>query len=188
MTKTTTVTQALSELKTIGKRITAKEESIQRYILRQEVLRDPLDRQGGSAKHIAEERQAINDLCEQQVAIRRAIAAANVASSLQIEGQSRSIADWLVWRREVAPARQRFLRGLASIIDRSRSEAQRRGIDRTVYGNVAAMASTGDQKPGDIVVNLNEQELAQQIEQMETMLGSLDGLLSLANATLKIEY
>ena len=39
----------------------------------------------------------------------------------------------------------------------------------------------------DIVVNINEKELAEQAEALEEVLGSLDGQLSLKNATIYID-
>ena len=39
----------------------------------------------------------------------------------------------------------------------------------------------------DYVVNVNELQLANEIEELETILGTLDGQLSLKNATIKIE-
>jgi hypothetical protein len=38
----------------------------------------------------------------------------------------------------------------------------------------------------DIVVNVNEKDLSDQIEALETTLGALDGQLSLKNATVSI--
>lgn len=182
--KTTTITEALAELKVIEKRITSKAEFIQRHLVRREEMRDPLERQGGSEKLLREERQAIGDLYEQQIAIRRAIATVNARETVSVDGQTRSIADWLVWKREVANAQRQQLRTLASLIDRQRQEAQRSG--KQVVG--VAVASAGEAKPGDIVVNVNEQELQQQIEVLETVFGTLDGLLSLKNATLQVTY
>jgi len=184
VTKTTSITEALAELKTIQKRIDSKVDFINRNVSRREELRDPLDKQGGSSKIIAEERQAVGDLYEQQIAIRRAIAAVNAVEQVAVDGQTRTIADWLVWKREVAPAEQRQLRNLAVMIDRARQEASRTG--KQVVG--VAVAQSGEAKPGDIIVNINEQELQQQIERLETVFGTLDGLLSLKNATLQVTY
>jgi len=48
-----------------------------------------------------------------------------------------------------------------------------------------------DKDPGgysaDYVVNINEKELSEKIENIETVMGTLDGKLSLANATILIE-
>lgn len=183
-TKSTTITEALAELKVIDKRIASKVEFIQRYLARREEMRDPLERQGGSDKLISQERQAIGDLYEQQIAIRRAIAAVNAKETISVDGLTRTIADWLVWKREVANDQRNQLRTLASMIDRSRQEAQRNS--KQVVG--VAVASSGDAKPGDIIVNINEQELQQDIEKLETIFGTLDGLLSLRNATLTVTY
>ena len=63
-------------------------------------------------------------------------------------------------------------------IEAMRQDAQRKGFQ---------IVSGEAQKPTDIIVNVNEQELAKQIEVLEEMLGVLDGQLSLKNATMTID-
>ena len=176
---TTTITEALAEIKTIDKRIEKKREFITTYLVRNEQLKDPLDRDGGSFEAIRRERQAIKDLEELKVAIRRAILDANQENTITLSGTIRSIADWLVWRREVAPTQERFLTTLRRNIDANRAEAQKRGL---------AVAEPDKARERDLIVNLNEAELAEEIERFQETLGALDGQLSLKNATVTIEY
>jgi hypothetical protein len=174
-----TITEALAELKTIDKRIGKKREFVLTYLLRQEMFKDPLERDGGSVSAIKREAQAIRDLEERKIVIRRAIQQANERNSVTVGRQSRTIADWLVWRREVAPVQQQFLANIRGKIEQARQEATRKG------GGLSASAETA--KPNDVIVNINEQELARDIEQLEETLGTLDGQLSLKNATLTID-
>jgi molybdopterin converting factor small subunit len=174
-----TITEALAELKTIDKRIVKKREFVLGYLLRQEMFKDPLEKDGGSVSAIKREMQAIRDLEERKIAIRRAIQQANERNSVTVGRQVRSIADWLVWRREVAPVQQQFLANLRTKIEQARQEATRRGAGLSASQEAA--------KPNDVIVNVNEQELAQHIEELEEVLGKLDGQLSLKNATLFIE-
>ncbi len=170
-----TITEALAEIKTIGKRIIKKREFITNFIYRQEKLKDPLQSDGGSVEVIRRERQAIHDLEERQIALRRAIAEVNAQNIIKVGDQERSIADWLVWRRGVAPGMQQFLFQISSQLARVRQDAMRKGV----------LVTSGEAKsPQDIVVNVNEQELAQEIEGLEEILGLLDGQLSLKNATI----
>lgn len=180
-----TITEALAEIKTIEKRIAKKRESILGYLARQDMLRDPLAADGGSVAFIKRERQAIHDLEERVVALRRAIATANASTVFAINGgTARSIADWLTWRREVAPGRQQFLTGLRDRVERVRREAQQKGVN--VVAAASAVTTGGDGKPTDVLVNISEAELAKDIEALEEELGNLDGLLSLKNATTQI--
>lgn len=174
-----TITEALAELKTIDKRIEKKREFVLGYLLRQEMFKDPLEKDGGSVSAIKREMQSIRDLEERKITIRRAIQRANEQNSVTVAGQTRTIADWLVWRREVAPVQQSFLANVRTRIEQARQEAARKG---------AGLSSSADAaKPNDVIVNINEQELARQIEGLEEVLGSLDGQLSLKNATLMID-
>jgi hypothetical protein len=174
-----TITEALAELKTIDKRIAKKREFVLAYLLRQEMFKDPLEKDGGSVSAIKRETQAIHDLEERKIAIRRAVQQANERNTVSVGKQMRSIADWLVWRREVAPIQQQFLANLRARIEQARQEATRRGASLGASAEAA--------KPNDVIVNVNEQELAQHIEELEDVLGKLDGQLSLKNATLLLD-
>ena len=170
-----TITEALAELKTISKRIKKKEEAISPYIYRQEMLRDPHEKDGGSAVFIEREMQAIEDLHERIVNIRRSIAKVNSETEVTVSGETRTIADWLVWRREILPSKQSLLAVLRQKIVSVREDAMRRGLKVTTE-------ETG--VFSDIVVNINEKNLVFEIEHLEIIEGELDGLLSLKNATI----
>jgi len=170
-----TITEALAEIKTIGKRLESKRASVGGYLARQENVRDPLEKEGGATAFIAKERQGIKDLEERIVTLRRAIRVANESTTISIGSETRSISDWLTFRREVAPGRKTALSNLRQSIHGVREQAKRQGL------NVAASAETA--KYCDVIVNINETELATEIESLETILGTLDGQLSLKNAT-----
>lgn len=174
----TTITEALAELKTIQKRIDKKRQFVLSYLGRQEAARDPLEKDGGSVASIKAERQSISDLQERTVRIRRAIQLANEGTQIVIEGESRTIADWLVWRREVAPKLQEFLGQIRGGIENARSQAKKRDVRVVEAGQQADF--------NDIIINVSEAELASDIERIEVVLGTLDGQLSLKNATITI--
>lgn len=179
MPSESTITEALAELKVIAKRIEAKRVFVGNYLMRPEQLKDPLEKDGGSVTAIQRELQAIGDLEQNVVNIRRAIQLANEATLIVVSGKTRSIADWLVWRRDVAPGQQRFLEALRKGIEHQRAEALKRGQQ---------MADPSAAKAGDVIVNVNEQELLAQIEELDATLGTLDGQLSLKNATVTVQY
>lgn len=171
-----TITEALAEVKTIGKRIAKKREFIGGYLVRQDKLKDPLVNEGGSAAAIAREQQAVDDLESRIVAIRRAIADANARTEITLHGVTRTISDWLTWRREVAPARQAFNQKARGTLAQLRLEAQRKGV--ALRGSEVEVTD-----PNDLIVNVSEVELSKEAETMEHILGDLDGQLSLKNAT-----
>lgn len=173
------ITEALAELKTIGKRIDKKRTFVGTYLTRPEGIKDPLAKDGGTHKVIREEVQAISDLTLRIVNLRRAIQVANDTTMLTIAGTERSISEWLIWRRECAPIESRFLADLNSAIARARADAQRQG-NRVVKDESDASA------PTDTVVAIDESKLAKDLEKLEETLGDLDGKLSLANATVEV--
>lgn len=175
----TTITEALAEIKTISARIHKKREAVMRYFSRDAKLRDPLEKEGGSQEFVRKERQAIADLEGNIVTIRSAIQHANLRTSLTVGEQKRTVAEWFNWRREVAPGQKSFLQLMANQLTQVRQHAVRQGM---------VVTSAETYTPGEVFVAVNEQELAAQIEQMERILGDLDGQLSLLNATTTIEY
>lgn len=173
-----TITEALAEIKTIDKRIASKREFMQQYLFRLDNVKDPLEKDGGSEKVIASEMQAVNDLEERVVTLRHNIQEANEETMVTIEGVTRSISDWLVWRREVAPIRQNFLTQMRRTVNSARDTLRRE--NRQLVPN-------GQEKPSDVIININEKELATQSEKLNNILGQLDGQLSLKNATVMIK-
>lgn len=174
-----TITEALAEIKTIGKRIEKKREYCLAFLARQDGVKDPLEKDGGSVEVIARERQGVADLEARLVALRAGIQRANVDTSVTINGTVHSIADWLTWRRDVAPKEKEFFGKLRAGINGVRENAKRQGV-ATVAPGATAM------QPADFVFNIDEAQLAKQIEAMEDTLGQLDGQLSLKNATVII--
>ena len=175
---TLSITEALAEIKTIDRRIEKKREFVKAHLFRLEALKDPHDKKGGSALVIRQERQAIKDLEEHKVSLRRRIQAANERTMLCIEGQERSIADWLVWRREVAPGRKDAIRNISATIKSVREQAMQKGVQ---------VVAGAPQTPQDLIINIDEAAVAQESEALEIILGTLDGQLSLKNATTMIE-
>lgn len=173
-----TITEALAEVKTIAKRIEKKREFIGSYMARPAVMRDPLQDDGGGVAKVAAERQAIADLQSRVVLIRTGIQKANQETSVTIESITQTIAQWLTWRKEVAPGNQAFLARMRNTLDELRKKAAKNG---------GKITDTPTNETSDWIINVNESDLAAEIETLETILGTLDGVLSLKNATTFIE-
>lgn len=176
-----TITEALQEIKTINKRIEVKRQSVTQYAVRNAMIKDPLEKDGGSTQYIARERQAISDLENRIVQIRTAIQRSNLSTIAAIQGRTRSVAEWLTWRREVSQGEKNFLNQIAAGIKQVRDKLQREG------GRLIPAANEPQAATGEAVIHLDEQELNKQREDMEIILGELDGKLSLLNATTVID-
>lgn len=171
-----TITEALAEIKTILKRIATKREFVETYQLRVDTLKDPLEKDGGSSKAVDAEMQAIADLEGRIVTLRKAIQKANDDTEITLEGLSMSIADWLIWRREIAPAKQTFLSRLSQRLSSARQQ---------IRTSDWRSPQTPEVKT-DIVVNMDETKLSKDREALQNILGQLDGQLSLRNATVQL--
>lgn len=181
-----TITEALQEIKTINKRLEKKAQSIGPYLARDTRNRDPLAKDGGSEKFVTSERQAINDLQERIISIRTAIQKSNLGSQVTVGGQARTVAEWLTWRREIANAQINLLSSMTQGLTNIRNEIQKKG--GKVIASVAAVNEAFDPSgPPEVVVNVDEKQLLVDREKLETVLGELDGKLSLFNATTVIE-
>lgn len=182
MTTTMTITEGLAELKTMEKRIAKKREYISNYLGRQEGHKDPLERDGGSAEVIRRELQAIGDLQERHLKMRVSIQQSNHQTFITVGTVMRTVAEWLTWRKEIAPEQQVGLAALRQNLLRIRQQSQQKGYN-VVSG---AVAVSGETKPTDIIINVDEALLAANLENIEYVLGTLDGQLSLKNATVMI--
>jgi hypothetical protein len=180
-----TITEALQEIKTIGKRLEKKRQSISPYLARDSRVRDPLEKDGGSEKFINSERQAIADLENRVVAIRTAIQRSNLDSSITVGTKGRTVAEWLTWRRELAAGHKSFLSSISAGLTNVRNEVQKKG--GKVIAAVAVNEAVGPNDPPQLVINVDERKLIQDIEEIEETLGTLDGKLSLFNATTVID-
>lgn len=181
----TTITEALADIKTSLSRIEKKRAIAGSFLGRDSRIRDPHEAEGGSREFVRRERQAIADLEEKIVRIRTAIQKANQEVTIEIEGTTRTVGAWLNWRREVSENAKKFIATMATNINNLRQQAVRQGQSIIANGNVTA-ANT-NMAVGDLVVNVDETALAEEIDKMERILGTLDGRLSLINATTMIE-
>jgi len=173
-----TITEGLAEIKTLNARITKKREAVVRYLARDSRLKDPLEADGGSAEFVKRERQAIGDLEERLVRIRCLIQQKNLETPVTVGQSTRSLASWLNWRREVSQHQKGFLQVLTNTVNKIRQEALKSGMQIT---------EKDSGQTGEVVIVLNERQLAAETEEMEQTLGDLDGKLSLLNATTTIE-
>ena len=173
-----TITEALAEIKTAQARIQKKRETIMRYFSRDAKLRDPLEGDGGTQGYVKKERQSIKDLESRIVSIRSAIQDVNLKTNLTIGDTTKTVAEWLNWRREISTGQKSFLNQMASHVTQVRQQALRQGMK---------IAEGESYTPGDVVIAVGEQDLAKEIENMENVLGTLDGKLSLLNATTSVD-
>jgi hypothetical protein len=171
-----TITEALAEVPTISKRIAKKQQFVLDFLSRQNGVRDPHEKDGGSVTLIQQNLQGIADLESRLIAIRSGIAASNAVTTITIGTTTRTITDWLTWRREVAEGQRSRLNNVAANLRAIRAKAQAQGVK----------VSENPEGFTDFLVNINEKDLSEQIEALETTLGALDGQLSLKNATTTI--
>jgi hypothetical protein len=181
-----TITEALAEIKTTGKRLEKKRQAVLSNIGRDSRLKDPLE--GGSIEYVKRERQAIEDLEKRIVTIRTAIQKKNLETKTKVGDIEMTVQEWLNFRREISSNRQLFLGSINQAIKQIRERAQREG-GKVSFAAAAAQAniSTGDKQPVEILIHLDEKTLLDEQEKLEKVLGDLDGKLSLLNATTVIE-
>lgn len=179
---TITITEALAELRTLAKRIEKKQEFVLNNLARQDGLKDPHEANGGTRKLVGESLQSIADLEDRELHIRTAIQASNLNSTLMVEGVTHSVAEWILWRRNISAAQKGRINRISATIDALRKRSSQQG-NTVVTINQTPTALT------DLVVYVDEASLATISEQIETILGTLDGQLTLLNSitTISVE-
>lgn len=166
-----TITEALAEIAMLEKRLESKRTFVLSHLVRSDRLRDPHEKAGGSMELVKRELQGIDDLMLRKIFLRTQINKKNMETQLLVGTITRSIAEWLIWRREVLPGADRFSQIMLAKINSTRADAAKR--QSTVAG----------EKPDDVIVNINEKDFHEYLEQMVEITGALDGKLSLHNAT-----
>lgn len=178
MTKIT-ITEALAEIKLINEKIAKRRYYVLDNLVRVRQLADPLASKGGTSAVIASEVQSIADLETRLAKIRTAIMNANLVNTAEVGGQTLSIYEWLVWKREVAQNRRSFYEQIYNQTKRKLEEAQRQP---QVYKGDNGQASLVEME-----ASLPYMDFATKHSDVADMLNKLDGVLSLKNATILIE-
>jgi hypothetical protein len=173
-----TITEALAEIKLIDKRVEKKSEFIRANLLRFEHQPDSFAKDGGSPEYLRRESQAITDLWTRLVKLRAAIAKANVENQITVEGVTRSISEWLAWKRDVQEDHIQHLKNVAHTLAQHKAEN-----DRTPKFYKDDAGTTFVVKP---VYNIDAAEVQKQLEHIMSIKERLDGQLSLKNATIVV--
>lgn len=158
-----TLSEALAQIDLLRRRSEQKQRFIEAHLLREERLRDVLAADGGTEAVLHRELESLARLRERHVLLRRLIQQAYAGASLTIGDVTRSVADWLAWKREVVTRRRMFLKQLLEEIRSTRATVR-----------------------VPVVVHLDEQQLASEAEKLEQVAGQFEGQLQLKNATLTI--
>ena len=171
------ITEAMSEIKLFANKIESQSDFIYRNLKRPENIKDPFDKDGSTQQaQVNAAIQSINDLESNIVHYRSAITKANMEQIVELEGIKMSVAEWLIWRREVYPIRKHMLTTLAHGLA-SRNEEGRRGD----FGRGEV-----NMQPVDYIVNVSDKWLLAEIQKLETIEQRLDGQLSMLNATVDV--
>lgn len=89
-----TITEALSEVNLIKKKIASKQNRITTALVRATHVADPFESEGGSKAMIKSELQGIHDLNRRLARIRAGISQANLETEITIGEDNRTIHDW----------------------------------------------------------------------------------------------
>ena len=179
-----TITEALARIKLSLAKIKAKREALLPYLTRLEHIPDPFAGEGGSTRHIEKELQAISDLEILVARLRMGISTANLATTLTLGEVTKPITEWLVWKRELAEG---SIEALSQTL-RSVEDDRRRYEARPLVLKVEMKEAGGEtQTLARFLINVNVPLLQRKREQEQTLLGELDGQLSLLNATTFVE-
>ncbi len=170
------IANAMAEIKLAIRKIASNREFILRNLVRDAERVDPFAKDGSTqAAQIASKLQAINDNARRVVALRSAIGKKNIETLLEIEGIEMSVAEWLIWRRDVLP----------------QLRATMEEIVRQIAGatNPDSMASTRRRLSGERVdgttkweINISEQLVHEELQKLDAIEERLDGALSVLNA------
>lgn len=178
--ETLKITQALSEIKLAEKKIASSLTFVLKNAKRDERLRDPFEKDKTTQEAMVKaELQSIADNEKRVVSLRMAINKANLENSITIEGQTKTIAEWIIWKRDILP--------------RLQDRLERMNKELVVSPKVTTSAElwqreVNRQAPEVVnhVFNISEKKLLEEIQLVQSIEEKLDGMLSLSNANIDV--
>lgn len=174
-----TVTEALAEVKLIQKKIEKKKATITANTARFEHMKDPY---GDTASMIKEELQSIEDLYAKLTRLRTSVSKANLDTRVSIGGHDKTVTEWLTWKKEVYEP----LTGVYSGLTFNATQEIKKNTERP---SLVKNENTNDPATlAKLVVNVDIPTLNKKAEQIVEIHEKLDGLLSLKNATVTVEF
>jgi hypothetical protein len=181
--KMITITEALSEINLIKKKVTGKRAQIQQMLIRATHIPDVYEKEGGSKAFIEREMQAIADLNLRLIRIRSEISHANLETQITLsEGAftlTQSIHDWLIWKRELVKEQLQFVNSVNTTVKlHIDSVSKQPQVYKDEEGNIHLVKSE---------VNIHYPSWVAQQASLNALFEKLDGQLSLKNATVTID-
>lgn len=183
MSTTLTITEALAELRTIEKRLAKKRDFVKHNLHRPEQVADVFLDDGGMEAVVLREMQSIGDLEERAIRIRDAITASNQVTGLVVGEKSRTVHQWLVWKREIVSHQISLRQAISSELVRAEQ-----GIRDKVYRVQRGSDGPVEELPVRMVYALPRKRIMEELDEIETTLGQLDGKLTLSNSRTEITF
>lgn len=174
-----TITEALSEVNLLKKKIQESDQAAKGCLVRVAHVQDPYEKHGGSVEQYAKSTQSSNDLRRRLVDIRSKISKANIENQITINDQTMSIFDWLTWKREIYPELLKASQDqIGTLRESLAKEANRPEVWKDENGNTQLVK---------YVRNADLKLLEDKQNRLVDTYGKLDGQLSLRNATITIQ-
>lgn len=175
-----TITEALAQVKLIEKKIESKTQFVLGNLFRYETQKDPFEAKGGARQVLESEIQALQDNYRRLEKIRAAIAESNIDNQLTVGEQTRSVHEWLTFKREVAPKQ-------IALFQTIHTQMKQR-LDKDAQQPQVYKDEEGKTHLAKLVTNLDYVEYVRKYEKQQEIFETLDGLLSLKNATTVIQF
>jgi hypothetical protein len=167
-----TLVEALKRLRTIEKKITSNNAEVTRYasgLSTRKPLFDSEDRQLQEVKSLT---QSSVDLMTEYLKLKRRIDLTNLSVTIEIEGQKRTIAEWLIVKRKTAD----LAISIFSALDDSAANAARR--EDRMYPS--------DGKTPQVVKYYKEEVKMKELRGWQDVKAAIDGRLEVVNATTQL--
>lgn len=175
-----TITEALSELNLIKKKVDNKRKVVAGSLLRAKHEKDAFENVGGIRQFIIGELQAIDDLDSRFLKIKGSIAKANIENLITINGFTKTIHDWLNWKRDLADTQKKFTFNLYSF---PKGELERLSKQPQIY-----LDEKQEKHLVEFESTIDYPSFLKKSEELNDTFDRLDGQLSLKNATIVVDF
>lgn len=178
-----TITEALSEINLITKKIEKKKPEVIGSLVFFEGQTDPYMSEGGTKAFYHKTMRSIKDLQDRLMKIRKAIHQKNIETTLSVDGVTKTMDEWLTWKKDIYPVYSSLLQimetGLSTEVEKNKKSPR---VFKTNPQDV-----NEEFKLTKLIPSVDLGELQKEREQIISIYEKLDGQLSLKNATTTID-
>lgn len=156
------ITRALAEIALQKEQIVREINFVKEHVSLPANRIDPLANDGGSQKVLQSKMQSIRDKADYVGRLRRAIAHSNAETTVEVDYITKTVEEWLIWKRDIYPLLLQATSSVSTTLTRSQLSKE------------------------EVINFLSPDEAFENLRELQNIYNRLDAALSESNAVTKV--